>query len=243
MSTYRAWQPTLQPTALRGTWGEAWAVSLGTEKDALLALAKEAVRARLIDEAPSDALDLIGADRDLERGRSEADASWRDRIAGAWESWSWLGTRYGISDAVGLLGYGYPAVYSYNELLWDTASSRWSRITVIFRGLAAWDGSVVWDGAATWDEYRAEDGAETASADTIRPQLRRVIRKWMNARDICDRVLVTFGSLLWDIDILWDGEDTWDTGDGFTEWAAIEWDSSEDYAVWDSLTIAWDAFC
>lgn len=101
MSTYRAWQPTLQPTALRGTWGEAWAVSLGTEKDALLALAKEAVRARLIDEAPSDALDLIGADRDLERGRSEADASWRDRIAGAWESWSWLGTRYGISDAVG----------------------------------------------------------------------------------------------------------------------------------------------
>ena len=38
-----------------------------------------------------------------------ADAgAWRERIRGAWESWSWLGTRYGIGQAVGLLGYGTP---------------------------------------------------------------------------------------------------------------------------------------
>ena len=243
VSTYRKWQPTLHPTAMRGTWGTAWAASLGAEKDALLALAKEATRTRFIESAPSDALDLIGADRDLERGRAEGDASWRDRIAGAWESWSWLGTRYGIGDAVGLLGYGYPAVYPHRELPSDSNATRWARVTLVFRGLAAWDGSVEWDSAATWDEYRAEDGAETADPDVIRPQLRRVVRKWLSARDVCDRVLLGFGGLLWDIDILWDGDDTWDTGDGATEWAAMEWDSAEDDAVWDSLVIAWDAFC
>lgn len=244
MSTYRQWQVTLQPTSLRGPWGERWARSLGDHKDIILTLSKEAVRARFVDDAPSDALDRMGADRDLFRALDdETDASWRSRLRGAWESWSWVGTRYGIGQAVGPLGYGYPAVYPHTEMPADSNATRWARVTLIFRGLGSWDGSATWDSAATWDEYRIEEGAETADPDVIRPQLRRVVRKWLNARDVCDRVLVTLGGLLWDLDILWDGDDVWDTGDGTTEWSAIEWDSSEDDAAWDSLLLAWDAFC
>lgn len=243
MSTYREWQPTLQPSGLRGAWGERWAQSLGAHKDTAVSLAKEAVRARFVDDAPSDALDRLGTDRGLDRALDdETDASWRERIRGAWESWSWLGTRYGIGQAVGLLGYGYPSVYSHAEMPSDSDATRWARVTLIFRGLGAWDGSATWDGDATWDECRAADGAETADPDVIRPQLRRVVRQWINARDVCDRVLVTFGGLLWDLDVLWDGDDVWDTGDDAVEWSAIEWDSSEDDAMWDSPLLAWDAF-
>lgn len=243
MSTYAQWQPTLHPTALRGPWGERWAAGLGAEKDDALALAKDAVKARFVGLAPSDSLDRVGADRGLDRALDdETDASWRERIRGAWESWSWLGTRYGIGQAVGLLGYGYPSVYSHAQLPSDGNTARWARVTLIFRGLGAWDGSATWNGDATWDAYRAADGAETADPDVIRPQLRRVVRQWINARDVCDRVLVTFGGLLWNIDILWDGDDVWDAGDGSIEWSAIEWDSSEDDAAWDSLHLAWDAF-
>ncbi len=233
MSTYRDWQPTLHPTALRGTWGTAWAASLGAEKDALLSLAKEAVTARLIGAAPSDALDLIGADRDLERGRSEGDASWRDRIAGAWESWSWLGTRYGIGAAVGLLGYGHPAVISWRSLPWDTNATRWARLRIAFRGRASWVGTP-W-GSWAWGA-RVVQPIETADAATARAQLRRVLRKWINARDRVEVVQIDRGGFLW-------GRFRWGAAPYSTTvatyWGAPAWGSSE--AAWGRF--AWGAFC
>lgn len=77
----------------------------------------------------------------------------------------------------------------------------------------------------------------------MRSAMRRVARKWVNARDIVERVTVTFGGLLWDLDGLWDGDDVWDEGDGETAWGATEWDTSETGAEWDSPLFAWDAFC
>lgn len=190
MSTFRDWQPTLQPTALRGTWGTAWAVSLGEHKDALVALSKEAVKARFLALAPSDALAAHGADRDMERGYEEGEASYRARLAGAWESWAWVGTRYGVGYAVGLLGYGVPAVYSWHALSWDANATRWARLLVAFTGAATWGSSTF--GATTYGG-RDVQGIETADAVTARRQLRRVLRKWINARDRVERVLVARG--------------------------------------------------
>lgn len=243
MSTFEEWQPTLHPTGLAGPWGRAWAVALGRHKDGALALAKEAVRARFLPDAPTDALARIGADRDLGRVESESDTSFRARLAGAWESWSWLGTRYGITYAVGLLGYGYPTVWSYRELPPDTNAARWARVLVYFRGLPAWDAGATWDGESTWDSERTEDSIETADPLVALPRLRRVIRHWINARDVCDRVVVAFGSLLWDVDSVWDDEGTWDAGDGETVWQSPDWDTSETGVEWDSPVLAWDAFC
>lgn len=191
MSTFEEWQPTLHPTGLAGPWGRAWAVALGRHKDGALALAKEAVRARFLPDAPTDALARIGADRDLGRAENESDTSFRARLAGAWESWSWLGTKYGVGYAVGLLGYGTPAVYAWHKLPWDSNATRWARLLVAFTGAATFGSSVYASGVT----YGGRDvqPIESATAATVRPQLRRVLRKWINARDRVERVLVARG--------------------------------------------------
>lgn len=230
-------------TPLRGTWGQAWAGAHGALKDALVERARQAVLAGAITRTPADGLARLGADADLERVPSESGDAWRDRIAGAWESWSWAGTPYGITLSVGLLGYGYPSVWSYRQLPPDSNVTRWARVLVYFRGLPAWDAGGIWDGEGVWDDARDADAIEAFSADTVRPQLRRVLRQWVNARDVVDRVVIAFGSLLWDLDSLWDGEDLWDEGDGETVWQSPEWDSAEEGALWDAPLMAWDAFC
>ena len=238
------------PGALRGDYGLAWARAQGTLKDRLVVRTRESVyaggaadpegRGR---EAPADALARLGADVAIERAPGEGDASYRARIAGAWESWSWVGTRYGIATAVGLLGYGTPAVWGYRELPPDADATRWARVVIVFRGLSFWDGGEAWDGEAKWDVASSPDAIETADADVVRRQLRRVVRQWINARDVCESVTAAFGGLLWDVDALWDGDDVWDAGAGETVWGPTEWDSSEEGAVWDSPLHAWDAFC
>lgn len=233
MSTYAAWQPTLQPTALRGPWGERWATALGGEKDDALALAKEATKSRFVASAPSDVLNAAGADRDLERAPSEGDASWRSRIAGAWESWSWAGTRYGIGVAVSLLGYGHPAVLSWRALPWDTDATRWARLRVLYTGRASWTGNP-W-GSWSWGS-RMVQPIEAADASTARPQLRRVLRKWINARDRVYTVTVAAGHAVWGR-FVW-GDDVWATGTQ-TVWGPPAFGSTE--ARWGAF--AWGVFC
>lgn len=248
--TYSQHQPDLMPGALRGLTGLAWAKAQGTLKDRLVVRARQSVylggavdpegRGR---QAPDDALARLGADVAIDRAPGETLGAYRERIAGAWESWSWVGTKYGIGAAIGLLGFGYPNVWSYRELPPDADTTRWARVVIIFRGLPAWDGSALWDGDDTWDSLRSANLAETADADELRSAMRRVARQWVSARDIVDRVTVTFGGLLWDLDGLWDGDDVWDEGDGERAWGATEWDTSETGAEWDSPLFAWDAFC
>lgn len=241
--SFEEYQRALMPAGMAGPYGLAWATARGATKDALALEAKEAVKARLVDIAPPDALPRLGADRGIARAPGEGFDSWRARIAGAWESWSWLGTRYGIGYAVGLLGLGTPALWSWHDLPWDADASRWARVLVVFRGLPAWDAGAVWDGDDTWDSTRSPDPAETADPATARPQLRQILRQWINARDIVETVLIAEGGLLWDLDALWDGDDAWDAGDGETVWSAPAWDTDETGAVWDAPTMAWDAFC
>jgi hypothetical protein len=243
MATYEEHLPGLYPTFLRGVWGRAWGAAEGAAYDAVLAAAKAAVKVGFVLDAPASALSYLSADVGIARARSEGADSWRARIVGAWESWSWLGTRYGIGYAVGLLGLGTPSVFAYRELAPDTDATRWARVYIVFRGLPAWDAGAVWDGDDTWDSERSADAIETADAETARPQLRQVVRQWINARDVCECVTVAFGGLLWDLDALWDGDDVWDAGDGETVWSAPEWDTDEEGAVWDAPTMAWDAFC
>ena len=243
MSTYREWRPTLQPSALRGPWGTAWAQGHGELEDACLALAKDAVLQGFVLSAPADSLSRHGADAGLARGPSETDDAYRARIAGAWEAWQWAGTRYGITVALGLLGYGYPSVWSYRELPPDTDTSRWSRVVVVYRGLPAWDGTATWDGTDTWDSVRSPDALEGYTEADIAPDLRRALRKWVNARDVVDRVVVAYGSLLWDLDSLWDSTDLWDEGDGWSLWQSPAWDSTDTDALRDNAVVRWDAFC
>lgn len=233
MSTYFAWQPTLQPAGLRGQWGERWGAVLGAEKDILVGLAKDAVTARFLPTAPSDALSLLGDERQIGRQSGEAESSFRARLAGAWESWSWVGTRYGVSLAVGLLGWGYPAVISYRELPWDSAADRWARLRVIFTGAAAWTGSA-W-GSWVWGS-RLVEGIETVDPVVARVTLRRVLRQWINARDRVFAVTIARGGALWGR-FVW-GSGSWSTSTT-TEWSAPIFGDPD--TIWGA--VAFGVFC
>ncbi len=194
MSTFEAWQPSLHPTALRGTWGGRWGAALGAKKDELLALSKEAVKARFVDISPDDALPRLGADRAILRAPRETLDDYRLRLAGAWEAWAWAGTRYGIGRAVGLLGYGYPAIVTVRDLPWGPLLPRWARLRVIYTGRAMWGGGP-W-GSWAFGALEKQD-IETLTELEIRALLRPTLRQWINARDRVEDVIIARGNALW----------------------------------------------
>ncbi len=237
MSTYREWQPSLHPTSLAGRWGSAWGAALGAEKDRLLGLAREAVTVRGLPEGDRAALDAGGADRGIPRLAGEGLDAYRDRLAGAWESWSWAGTSYGIALAVGLLGYGTPVVRPVRY--WHPATARpWAMIRVVFTGRLTWGcwrwGSVTSDGPR-WGS-RFKQGAEDVPAATLRAQLRPLLRQWIGARDRVESVRIAWGSILW----------------GRARWGAFAWGAGTAPSVvlsappWGTGifgAFTWGAFC
>jgi hypothetical protein len=96
---------TLAPGWLQDPAGRAFLESLGARKDALAALAKEAVKARFPTRCPADALGAIGTERGIDRGATESEAAYRARLRAAWEQWKWAGTPYGLLLAFHYAGY------------------------------------------------------------------------------------------------------------------------------------------
>jgi hypothetical protein len=237
VSTYREWQPSLHPTPLAGRWGAAWGAGLGTEKDRVLGLAREAVTVRGFPADDSGALDRAGSDRGIPRLSGEALASYRARLAGAWESWSWAGTSYGVALAVGLLGYGTPVVRPVRY--WHPGTSRpWAMIRVVYTGRLTWGcwrwGTTTSDGPR-WGS-RFKQGAEDVSSSTLRAQLRPLLRQWIGARDRVESVRIAWGSILW----------------GRARWGAFAWGSGTAPSTvlsappWGTSTFGaftWGAFC
>ena len=213
MSAFRDWQPTLHPTALRGRWGTAWAASLGAEKDTLLSLAKEAVTARFVDAAPSDALALHGHDRDLERSPIDTAATFRARIAASWDVWSRAGTPYGYAYALSLTSVQIRGARFVAQYQWtppDGLTSLWSRFWVL-----------VWTGALTagrftvgpWatvggqaspfallvvGDFVVGDGSTVGGDMTVAQlaEVRRALAKWKNARDRVPALKLASGSVV-----------------------------------------------
>jgi hypothetical protein len=231
--SYRTFQPALHPGPLRGTNGLAWGQGLGATKDTLVERAKDAVEAGLVVDAPSDALAGLGRDARVDRAPDEGDDSWRARIRGAWDAWTWAGNRYGITRAVTLLGYGAPAVVTHRELPIDTDDARWSRLRVIYAGRTVW-GPAPW-GSWAWGA-RVVQGIETATPSVVRPQLRSVLRTWINGRDRVHSVIVAFGNPLWGR-LVW-GRFVWGATTPQLTWGPPAWGSSE--ARWGAFT--WGAF-
>ena len=97
--SYEDWQSgVLAPTWLRRTTGSALQRVLGAIKDLVAGASKEAVKARIVAEAATDALSYIGSDRNIERYPNEATASYRARLARAWTVWEFAGTAAGIIE-------------------------------------------------------------------------------------------------------------------------------------------------
>jgi len=80
------------PWLVGETNGRADVTSYGTVLDGQVDLLKEAVKARMPGEAPSDALPYIGNDRKLIQGPNETDENFTIRLQTAWDDWARAGT-------------------------------------------------------------------------------------------------------------------------------------------------------
>jgi hypothetical protein len=84
---YREYLPKSVPPWLQAKWGRAFLDAVGARMDNVVGATKEAVFARLPEFAPSDAQDVIGADRGLPRGGGESDEDYGARLVDAWNIW------------------------------------------------------------------------------------------------------------------------------------------------------------
>lgn len=116
---YREWQVLNAPPWLQGPNGGAWQAEFGGAKDEVLDRARLGVLARMPGkilreqggaevEAPADALDLIGADRETPRAPGESSADFALRLLAVWATNQYLGGPYGLLKA--LDDYSYASV-------------------------------------------------------------------------------------------------------------------------------------
>lgn len=93
------------PPWLHGVWGKRWTTALGAQFDLLTAWAKDGVKARMVGLCPTDALEYHGSARGIEQASGESDADYRARLLGAWGTWLYSGTDYGIYNAFEVIGW------------------------------------------------------------------------------------------------------------------------------------------
>ena len=177
--TLAVYQADIQP--LQGRWARAWGRSLGAEKDTTVERARQAVLAGAVTRAPSDALVMLGADVSLEQLPGETSTAYRTRIAGAWDTWPWAGTRTGLLTVATQLSYGTIVLVTAAEWGVPLASTLWARWWLLVdptaHGFAAEDawGTGTWGDGGTW-------GSDATVAEVALH--RRAFRQFTNARDV-----------------------------------------------------------
>lgn len=248
MGTFRQYQQDLGP--YRDTTGLAWAAGLGAMKDALLRASIDSLLAGAITRCPDDAVARIGDDTNIERLPGEALDSYRARLRGAWETWSWAGTATGVRTALNLLGWWGVWLPTVREIGHpDPYTHLWARFYVFLTGNSVWGeqlwGAFFWGSAAPdprpsallWGAFDWGDdtlwGVAITEADLM--YIRLSLRKWQGARDRVARLVFTFKSVLWGTEI----------------WGAFDWGAGGDptsigqvstWGAFDWGTNAWAAF-
>ena len=208
MTSYRDYQPSLYPTALSDPYGQSWGRAQGAMKDRTATLAADAVDMGLVLRCPVDALPYLGDDAGgLERGPVEDDDEHRARIAQAWETWPWAGTRYALEVVAAQLDFAGVTIRTAREWGMSDAATLWARwwVLVTQNGPFASDGT--WADAGTWDDGGTWDS--DASLGSV-SQIRRFFRRFSNARDVgFVRLLFNDNTDFWGPDEPFDSG-TWD---------------------------------
>ena len=218
--TYAQHQQDLMPGALRGDYGLAWARAQGTLKDQLVVRTRQSVYLGGVTDpegrgrqAPDDALPRLGADVDLERSPIDTAASYRARIAAAWDVWSWAGTPYGYAQALALTSAQITGARFVAQHEWtapDGLAALWSRFWVL-----VWTGAltvgrftvgpwaIVGGDASPFDllvvgDFVVGDGSTVGSNMTVAQlsEVRRSLAKWKNARDRVPALMLASGAIV-----------------------------------------------
>lgn len=194
------------PAWLRRPQGEAWLLVQGLAKDALVEAARQAVLARVVARAPSDALPLHANDRSLEQAPAESLSAWRTRLDAAWAVWPTAGTNPGILNA--LAAHGFVGVQLTEARDLEPLSPLWARFWLALPSVP-WGFDGDWSDPGTWDDGGVWD--TTASVNEI-TALVRLIRTWKGGHARCVSVTFLMGSDLWDVP-----PDDWDDGGVWAE--------------------------
>src|SRR6266568_4051613 len=118
-SSYVNWILSLQiPWLVSGPIASAYARVFGTVLDNSTTVWQEAVKARMPQESPSDALPYIAIERNLIDGYGETEQHYRDRLQAIWKIAPFYGTSIGILLQLYYQGYtdGYLIGVSGNIL-------------------------------------------------------------------------------------------------------------------------------
>lgn len=197
--TYEDWLvEEVIPTWLRDTWGERWFRALGRMADLVVDGAKQAVKARFVRLAPTDALDALGWERLIERGPNESHERYRERVSKPWDVWPQAGTAGGIQAALQGYGLGSARVYNHRTVTtpaksynwrFDDNDTNWSRLWVVLDPEAhPWTPLVAADTLLASDELLA---GITMTASEFRT-LRRLVHRWRPAHGLAADLLVVF---------------------------------------------------
>jgi hypothetical protein len=108
----------------RAPWGQRLTVGLfGLFSDLNAEGARQANRARLTDGSHDDALGEIGRTRDIERYTNDSPATYRGRLARAFEIHAEDGTRQAVEKA--LAEFGFPSARVYEDWQWHRPPQPW----------------------------------------------------------------------------------------------------------------------
>lgn len=215
MSTYAEYFVSLLPTWLRDPYGRAWGGVYGAAADTAVAVAKDAIHAGNVLDAPDDALPRLGADTLIERLPDEDADTHRARITGAWETWPWAGTRTALETVAAQLDFHGVVVRTAREWGMADASTRWARWWVIVTLGDPWIADGTWGDPGDWDDGGTWDS--DASVESV-ATVRRLFRRFSNARD------QGFVRFVFDENVdFWGPDEPWDHGTWDDPPASMDW--------------------
>ncbi len=192
--------------------------AFGTEKDEQLDRIRQALLVGMPGQAPSDALNYIGAERMLPRVNAEANDVYAERLRTAWDGlggWSYAGSHGSLLRALDRAGFpmgdpdGAHIIQRVRRYSWLDASGG----DVVFGTHPGWkfDGSP----KKIWNQFGILFGADVPGLDVGTPlaeTLNRIVRLWKpaKARFMGTIVVTTPPVWGWPVGTAWgDGGLTW----------------------------------
>lgn len=221
---YRDWQVLNAPPWLQGPNGGPFQAELGGAKDEVLDRARLGVLARMPGkmtreqgaadvEAPSDALDHIGADRGTPRAPGESDATFAQRLLAVWTTNQYLGGPYGLLKALADYGYANANLIYDNGRYWFLSGgvlTSGTLMTMVTRARPGWmfDADIML--GAFWSRFGllfTADGANLSGA-AGQASLNVLVERWRSASSTYMGAWVLLAGGLWG----WPTTETWGAG-------------------------------
>lgn len=200
--------------------------AIGLILDAGSDIVQQGIKARMPGRGTFEALPLIGEAMMIDRGPTEPDASYAARLKKAFDTWRIAGSASAVLTQ--LRAYFLPTVPANIRLVsnasvwhvidavtevvtkskpspanwvWDafapslTATPRWWRFWVVIDGTSRWSqwfwgtSGVTYGDGNTW--------GSTATRDEVL-SIQRIVRRWKAAHAICEHIIITFNSSLFE---------------------------------------------